>query len=187
MDFPRLLESQITGPLGLRDTAVALREDQQARYLQGHARRGKIAPPWERGAYEPAGGILSTAGDLLTYLETELHPERFPAFTNALRLSQELQAKALPGARIALAWMYRPETRAYEHGGATVGFTAQAFFCPKDDYAGVVLLNNWGGADVLGEHVRQRLAGEPAISLETGERAREPAVSCAGSRRIGSR
>jgi len=82
-------------------------------------------------------------------------------------MSHELHAKGLPGSRIALAWMFRQDTGAYAHGGVTRGFTAHAFFCPKDDYAGVVLLNNWAGADVLGEHLRQRLAGEPAISLET--------------------
>jgi CubicO group peptidase (beta-lactamase class C family) len=166
VEFPRLLEDRITGPLGLRDTAVSLSAPQDARSLQGYA-HGAPAPASEPNGFGPAGGIRSTAGDLLTYLEAQLHPERVPGLTAALRMSQELREKALPGTRIGLAWMYSPETRAYVHGGATPGFTSEALFCPSDDYAAVVLINQWAGADVLAEHVRQRLAGEPAISLET--------------------
>jgi hypothetical protein len=49
------------------------------------------------------------------------------------------------------------------------GFTSYAFH-PKGDYAAVVLLNNGpsvvGLADLLSDHIRPRLAGEPAISLD---------------------
>ena len=56
------------------------------------------------------------------------------------------------------------------HGG-TGGFTSFAFFNPKENYAGVVLVNVAIGprgsfADLLGHHIRQRFAGERAISLE---------------------
>ena len=51
------------------------------------------------------------------------------------------------------------------------GFTRKAFFDTKGDFAAVVLLNSGpdslGTADLLSEHIRQRLAGEPAISLDT--------------------
>jgi len=74
------------------------------------------------------------------------------------------------GNRIALAWLYQGETGAYWHNGATGGYSSFAFFDPKDDCAAVVLLNtsigNGGSfADRLGQHIGQRLAGKPAISL----------------------
>lgn len=166
MPFPQVLESQITSPLGMRDTAIAISPEQQARFLQGYGRNGAV-PAYDLDGFAPAGGVRSTAGDLLTWLEAELHPERSPALAAALRMSQELQADALPGTRIGLAWMYRPDVGTYLHGGATTGFTSEAFFSPRDDYAGVILLNQWAAADVVAEHVRQRLAGEPALSLET--------------------
>ena len=61
--------------------------------------------------------------------------------------------------------------RHYWHNGATGGYSAYVFFNPKGDYAAVVLLNTsisekGSYADQLGEHISERLAGKPAISLE---------------------
>jgi CubicO group peptidase (beta-lactamase class C family) len=72
--------------------------------------------------------------------------------------------------RIALAWLYIEDSGDYWHNGGTGGFSSYAFFSPKGDYAAVVLLNTGPGdtgsfADRLGEHISQRLAGKPAISL----------------------
>jgi hypothetical protein len=57
----------------------------------------------------------------------------------------------------------------YWHNGATRGYTAFAFFNPRTDSAAVVLFNHGPTAfdltDTLGEHIRARLAGEPALSL----------------------
>jgi len=55
------------------------------------------------------------------------------------------------------------------HNGATGGFTSYAFFNPGRDFTAVVFLNAAPVAfpfiQFLGEHVRQRLSGEPALSL----------------------
>jgi serine-type D-Ala-D-Ala carboxypeptidase/endopeptidase len=76
----------------------------------------------------------------------------------------------MPGMRIALAWLYNTETGTYWHNGATGGYSSYAFFNPKGDYAVIVLSNTSMGktgsfADLLGQHISQRLAGKPAISL----------------------
>ena len=116
---------------------------------------------------------------MLTYLEANLHPDSFrPAgFTptgstlaDALIQQHELRADAMPGTRIALAWLFDTESGNYWHNGATGGYSAYAFFNPKGDYAAVVLLNatlsqHGSFADRLGQHISQRLAGKPAISL----------------------
>src|SRR5947207_15445259 len=77
----------------------------------------------------------------------------------------------MPGTTIALAWFYDAATRTWSHGGAMKGFTSHVFFRPEGDYAAVVLLNNGpdsiGLADLVSEHIRQRMAGEPAISLDS--------------------
>jgi CubicO group peptidase (beta-lactamase class C family) len=72
--------------------------------------------------------------------------------------------------RIALAWLYKSDTGDYWHNGATGGYSSYGFFNPGGDYAAVVLLNTSIGAkgsfaDRLGEHIAERLAGKPAISL----------------------
>jgi hypothetical protein len=51
------------------------------------------------------------------------------------------------------------------HDGGSVGHTTFAFFNPKEDYAAIVLSNGFLSAQLLGAHIRQRLAGLPALSL----------------------
>jgi hypothetical protein len=56
------------------------------------------------------------------------------------------------------------------HNGATGGYSSYAFFNPKGNYAAVILLNatlaeTGSYADRIGEHISERLAGKPAISL----------------------
>jgi CubicO group peptidase (beta-lactamase class C family) len=164
MSYPDLVKAEITGPLGMRDTVVSLSPDQQRRFMQGHDGDGHPVSSWDLDALAGAGALRSTAGDMLTYLEANLHPN-----SAAFVQSHQLRADIEPGLRIALAWMYRADAGAYRHGGATAGYTADAFFNPKDDYAAIVLSNTGPGAmssaDITGEHIRQRFAGLPAISI----------------------
>jgi len=179
MPYPALLKSEVTDPLHLKDTIVSLTPEQQARFIPGHTGDHQPAHAWDLVALAGAGAIRSTAGDMLTYLEANLHPDSFrPAgFTptgstlaDALIQQHELRADAMPGTRIALAWLFETESGNYWHNGATGGYSAYAFFNPKSDYAAVVLLNatlsqHGSFADRLGQHISQRLAGKPAISL----------------------
>ena len=177
--WPALLKEEVTGPLGLKDTVVSMTPEQQARFLPAHSGDHGPAHQWDFDAMAGAGAIRSTAGDILTYVEANLHPDGLkPAAESkagstlaaALTRQHELRADVGPGVRIALAWMFDTETGNYWHNGATGGYSAYAFFNPKQDYAAVVLLNTTVGpngsfADRLGQHIGQRLAGKPAISL----------------------
>jgi len=177
--WPALLKEEVTGPLGLKDTVVSLTPEQQARFLSAHGGDHSPAHAWDFDALAGAGAIRSTAGDILAYLEANLHPESFkPAaewktgstLAAALTQQHELRADAGPGTRIGLAWLFETGSGNYWHNGATGGYSAYAFFNPKQDFAAVVLLNTTLGssgsfADRLGQHISQRLAGKPAISL----------------------
>lgn len=176
--YPDLLRQEITGPLGLQDTVVTPSPSQQSRFTQGFNLWDRPLHAWDMDVMAGAGGIRSTAGDMLTYLEGQLHPEKLlspvdnPAAASlpaAVALSHRLQAEVTAGHRIALAWFYSTDDGAYRHNGGTGGYSSYAFFHPKADYAAIVLVNKAPGlasfADLLGEHVRQRLAGEPAFSL----------------------
>ncbi len=179
LSYPALLKEEVTGPLGLKDTTIALTAEQQARFIPGHAGDHGPAHAWDLDAFAGAGGVRSTASDMLTYIEANLHPETLkPAgksaaahtLSAALTQQHELRADALPGTRIALAWLFEAESGNYWHNGATGGYSSYAFFNPKGDYAAIVLLNTTLGpkgsfADRLGQHISQRLAGKPAISL----------------------
>ena len=177
--YPQLLKDEVLDPLGMHDTAIALSSDQQARFIAGHTGDHKPAHAWNLDAFAGAGAIRSTATDMLIYVEAQLHPERLkPAGSTAaaktivaaLAQDHELHADSFGGQKIALAWLFDPATGNYWHNGATGGYSAYAFFNPKGDYGAVVLLNatlseSGSYADRIGEHVSERLAGKPAISL----------------------
>jgi serine-type D-Ala-D-Ala carboxypeptidase/endopeptidase len=176
--YPKLLAQQVTVPLGMNDTVVTLSAAQQRRFIEGHAADHRIAHAWDLDALAGAGAIRSTASDMLTYLEAQLHPKKVRSnhptkartLPAALTLSHELRTEALPGMQIGFGWLYVTATGSYWHNGATGGYSSFTFFNPKGDYAGVVLMNttisgNGGFADLVGQHVAQRLAGKPAISL----------------------
>jgi CubicO group peptidase (beta-lactamase class C family) len=169
--YPRLLRDQIAAPLGLNDTTVTLSAEQRLRFLQGYDDRHKPVHEWDFDALAGAGGIRSTAPDMLRYLEANLHPERHAELTGALRTTQRVRGDAAAGTVIGLAWTYHPETGAYRHGGTTGGFTSHAFFVPRCDCAAVVLMNSGANLvfnpDLVAEHIRQRLTGEPAVTLDT--------------------
>ena len=179
LSYPALLKEEVIEPLGLKDTTISLSPAQQARFVEGHDEHHHPAHAWDLDALAGAGAIRSTAADMLTYLEANLHPEKLkPAagssaaatLSAAFMQSHQLRADAMPGTRIALAWLFVSKTGEYWHNGATGGYSSYAFFNPKADYAAVVLLNttlgsNGSFADRLGEHISQRLAGKPAISL----------------------
>jgi CubicO group peptidase (beta-lactamase class C family) len=179
VSYPALLKEEVKDPLGLKDTTVSLSLAQQRRFIQGHDAEHHPAHPWDLDALAGAGAIRSTAGDMLTYVQANLDPSKITpvagtpgAATLSAALAQDhtLRADALPGMRIALAWLYLTDEGTYWHNGGTGGFSSYAFFNPKGGYAAVVLVNTSPGstgsfADRLGEHIRQRLAGKPAISL----------------------
>ncbi len=183
LTYPELLRREVTQPLGMNDTAVELSPEQARRTAVGHDAFHQAMHPWTFAALAGAGAVRSTADDMLTYLEAHLHPEKFESapgspdevlpsdtLANALRLCQRPQAEAMPGLRIALAWLYAVETGRFWHNGATGGFSSFASFDPQEDYAVIVLFNHNAArpqsfADRLGEHVAERLSGKPAVSL----------------------
>jgi serine-type D-Ala-D-Ala carboxypeptidase/endopeptidase len=67
--YAELAKQKITGPLGLKDTVIGLSPYQYSRFLQGHDAEHREVHAWDLDAFGGAGGIRSTAGDMLTYLE----------------------------------------------------------------------------------------------------------------------
>ena len=176
--YADLVREQITGPLGITNTMPSPSPEQKSRLIQGYDSLLRPVGPTVLDVLAGAGALDSTAGDMLRYLDAQLHPERaaadaaFPGSATlaaALNQTHELHADAAPGQRVALAWGYDTEAGIYWHNGATAGYTAYAYFDPRHDTAVVVLFNRLDAvtafADRLGVHLRQRLVGLPAISL----------------------
>jgi CubicO group peptidase (beta-lactamase class C family) len=171
VDYATLAHQTITGPLGMRDTVLDLSPAHQRRFLQGHSDDRRPVPAWDFDVLAAAGGLKSTVADMLTWLEANLHPERVsdPRLAAALAASHRIHSTIDRDTELALAWRFRPASGEYEHGGAVLGFSTDAFFNPRQDLAVVVLANAGPGtavsADVIGRHIRARLEGSAALSL----------------------
>lgn len=179
MSYADLLREQITGPLGMHDTGITLTPEMKARFIDGHDGEYHPAHSWDLDALAGAGGIRSTAADMLTYLEAQLHPDQLPrsalaspqgkTLPAAIAMTHVIHAEVGPKMHIALNWFCNDPTGSYWHNGATGGYSSYAMFNPEKDYAVVVLSNvsttQTEFTDKLGEHIAQRLAGAPAIAL----------------------
>jgi len=176
--YENVLKEEITLPLGMTETVVTMRPDLRSRFIVGHDANHQPASAWDLTSLAGAGAIRSSAKDMLTYLDANLHPEKYIATRSAesesmaaaLREVHELREEAWRGDRIGLGWLYDPSIHMYWHNGGTGGYTSYAMFNPEADYAVSVLSNTAGGpngsfADLLALHIRQRLDGKPAISL----------------------
>jgi hypothetical protein len=128
-----------------------------------------------------AGAIKSTAADMLTYLDANLHPEKYatasdaansPVATlpSAFAIDYELRVDAPPIGKIALAWFLDSDHNIW-HDGGTGGYNSYAEFNLEKDRAIVVLYNRMSFAIPLfatrvGENVRELMSGEPSIPLD---------------------
>jgi D-alanyl-D-alanine-carboxypeptidase/D-alanyl-D-alanine-endopeptidase len=170
--YPVLLEREVTGPLGMKSTGVALTESMKARFIQGYDSEYKPAHAWDLVALAGAGAIRSDAADMLAYLEAQLHPEKLAdkQLAAAIEATHVVRADVGGGMHIGLNWFRYDETGSYWHNGGTGGFSSYALFNPEKDFAVVVLWNRTPGegsiTDALGMHVAQRLGGLKAVKLQ---------------------
>jgi CubicO group peptidase (beta-lactamase class C family) len=177
--YPTLVHEQVLAPLAMHDTTIAMTPALQARFIQGHDAEHKPAHAWDLDALAGAGGIRSTAADMLNYLEAQLHPDNLPAsalataegktLPAAIALTHEIHAEVGPGMHIALNWFHYDETGSYWHNGGTGGFSSYAIFNAQKDFAVVVLSctapDGDSFTDKLGMHIAQRLQGLPAVAI----------------------
>ena len=161
-DYATLLRERITGPLGMKDTMIALPPSHAARLVPAFDTYMRPTPPWELGVHEAAGGIRSSAADMLTFSAAVLDPNSPIAAASATALSVRLPG-AGRGTEQALGWVIRqpgPGREVLLHDGGTGGYRTLLAIEPAKGRAVVALVNSAAepGAADLGLHV---LLGSP--------------------------
>lgn len=141
--YADLLAQRITGPLGLRDTVIALNVDQQARFATPYSGSTAV-PAWQLGALTGAGALRSTAADLARFAQALLAKEKNP-LTDAWAFIREPRAPF--GARtaqigLAILLARRGDDLVYNHSGGTGGFRTYLELVPARNHATILLLNN---------------------------------------------
>ena len=150
-DFEELVRSRVCGPLGLADTVVVPDREQTEREAVGHRSRRRPTGHWRVAGLPGAGALRSTAADMLTFLQAQLHPDAGP-LGPAIGLTHQ---ERRPGRRlgIGLGWLRVPVQRDQVllwHNGGTGGFRAFAGFLPAAGVGVVALANDLRSVDRLG-------------------------------------
>ncbi len=182
--YTELVRTEITGPLHMNDTVFTLSPEQEHRLIQGHDTMLEPVDAGlrEGGIFAGAVGAKSTAEDLLTYLDANLHPERYagaapssPGATMAaaFALDHQLRGIVKQNTEVALAWLYDVQSGRFEHDGTTPGFTAHVEFAPEEDRGIVVLYNRMDEqpgqerfVDRVAENINELMSGKPASRID---------------------
>jgi CubicO group peptidase (beta-lactamase class C family) len=148
MSYEELLKQRITNRLGLNDTRLSLSYDQMERLLAGHNRKGKPAPYWNYDVLAPAGGLRSTAKDLLNFTAAQLGNlpgNWYFTLASAHNPRHPVRKKGHPDSEIGLGWLLSPigteGAKIIWSEGQTGGFSAYLGFV-KETGIGVVILSN---------------------------------------------
>jgi len=179
--YAQLVRTEITGPLHMNDTVFALSPEQERRVIQGHGAGMEPvdAGLGESGMFTGAVGAKSTVEDLLTYLDANLHPDRYSADPSAATLpaafaiDHQLRGNVKHDTEVAFSWLYDVESRRYEHGGTTPGYTAHVEFAPDKDRGIVVLYNRMDEVagqrrfvDRIADNINGLMSGKPATRID---------------------
>jgi CubicO group peptidase (beta-lactamase class C family) len=140
--YAALLAERISGPLGLADTVIDLDAEQQTRFAIPHSGSVRVLP-WQFGALPGAGGIRSSAADLVQFGQALLSP------TSPIHAAWELarQPHADSGANgdqvgLAIFFATVDGVTFYNHAGGTGGFRSMIEVTPATGRVVVLLLNN---------------------------------------------
>ncbi len=157
MDYEKLVETRICGPLGMRSTVITLSPDMEGRFAGGHdASMGKVEH-WDLPTLAGAGAVRSTANDLLTFLAANLGYAKSPLAPAMAAMLAVRRPTGAPGLEIGLGWHFltRNGREIVWHNGGTGGFRSFIGFDRKDGI-GVVVLSNAetpAGVDDIGQHL----------------------------------
>jgi len=158
-DYESLVRSRITGPLGMKDTAIALSPGMKARLAVGHDAQMHAVANWDLPTLAGAGALRSTANDMLKFVAASLGYVKTPLAPAMAAMLNVRKPSGNPGLEIALAWHILSakgdDGMIVWHNGGTGGYRSFIAYAPKTR-AGVVVLSNAetnAGVDDIGVHL----------------------------------
>lgn len=166
-DYPSLVRERITGPLGMKDTVIALDDERKSRFAQGHDIHLRPAKPWNIGVLVGAGGLRSSAEDLMIFIQAFLGGHQ-ASLGPAMTLMLETRWPAMdPRFETALGWLVAksPAGEIVMHDGGTGGFRSSVAFDPAKR-RGVVVLTNAAVEPAVNDLSIHLLVGTPLAPLQ---------------------
>jgi len=152
------VNSEILQPLGMADTMLRPTPEQQKRLAQGHSRAGQDVPRWPVFAWYAAGGLRSTAQDMMSFGEANLGHKEVNGKPVSAELIAAMQLAQKPihlipnGNKQAMAWvnnMGRGNPNLHPvivKNGGTSGFGTVIAINPTKDDAAIFIGTNQVGS-----------------------------------------
>jgi CubicO group peptidase (beta-lactamase class C family) len=154
-DYEAVLGERILEPIGMSATFVSRR---RATAPWGHAWLGQPRAPWVLGAYAPAGGVVSTLGDMCRLVHALL--EGSAPGSRSLDAVPGVKTES-PSLETGLFWVIQARSRLGQHlvwhNGQTGGYSAFLGLFPASR-RGVVALADTDRADET-QHIALAVAG----------------------------
>ncbi len=155
LTYEQLVRRQITDPLHMPNTAIALSPQMKSRLAVPYQGKTKLSN-WDLPTLAGAGALRSTANDLLTFLTANLGAQKSKdPLQNAMNLACRPRCSAGSDAmKIGLAWhiLTFPGRQVIWHNGGTGGYHSFIGFDKAAQTGIVVLTNSPQDIDDLGFH-----------------------------------
>lgn len=142
VSWERLVQRDITGLIGMPSTAQTLSRDLDRRLAPAFAQEGR-APQWDMDAFAGAGGLRSTATDLLVFSRELLLGRRSRLGAAAERLVSALAPYREGASQIGYGVLLpAASSRVWAHNGVTGGYLSEWIVWPDSHEAVVILVSN---------------------------------------------
>ncbi|QNM82628.1 beta-lactamase family protein [Sphingomonas sabuli] len=159
-----LIGERILAPLGMSATGFGRQSNLRHPMAKGHNPQGEVVPHWTWAVLAGAGGLRSTAADMLTYLEANIGAPQSPLEAAMRDAHQPRRPTSDRGDSVALGWQHlqRGGRTIIHHGARTSGFQSYIGFDPQTG-AGAIVLGNSRGFNAHSTIVLQmlRVPGAP--------------------------
>jgi D-alanyl-D-alanine-carboxypeptidase/D-alanyl-D-alanine-endopeptidase len=159
--YEALLRDRVLGPLGLTSTSITLSPELRARLTPGHSAALVPVSAWDfpaqGGGLAGAGGLRSTANDMLAFLAANLGQMRTPLAPAIAALLAARRPTGQPVLDIGLGWhvVTQKDREIVWHNGGTGGYRSFVGYDAKARRGVVVLSNTMTsmGVDDIGVHL----------------------------------
>lgn len=157
MDYEQLVVTRICDPLGMKSTRISLSEPLRQRFAAGHTSDLVTVPEWDIPSLAGAGGLRSSANDLLTFLAAMMGYMDNP-LAAALKTTLSIRRPTgQPFMETGLGWDIdtRGGAEIISKAGGTGGYNTFIGYSPKTRVGVVALANTSAGEGTadIGQHL----------------------------------
>jgi CubicO group peptidase (beta-lactamase class C family) len=151
-NYEALVVRRICDPLQMNSTRITLTPELKERLAPGHDASGETVENWDIPTLAGAGGLRSTANDLLKFLAATLGLTN-SSLAKAMTATQQPRHSSGSKRQIGLIWQIETASGTTWHNGGTGGYHSYIGFKKDPPRAVVVLANSENNIDDIGQYL----------------------------------